>query len=90
MKKLFTIISLGGGRARGFTYLAFLYVFLFLACNHDNGKDVELEKIVLSPPTGITAVATKNVGELELKKNIAYPFKQKLKLHILIQLFHQL
>ena len=70
VKKLFTIISLEGV-ARGFTYLAFLYVFLFLACNHDNGKDGELEKIVLSPPTGITAVATKNVGELELKwKNV--------------------
>ena len=66
MKKMFTIISRGGG-ARGFAYLAFLYVFLFLACNHNNGKDGELEKIVLSPPTGITAVATENVGELELK-----------------------
>ena len=65
MEKLFSIVD--RVRVRGFAYLAFLCVFLFLACNHENNKGENPEKILLSPPSGITAIATENAGELEVK-----------------------
>lgn len=50
--------------------LLFLSLFIF-SCNHNNsekgGEKNKPEKTVLSPPSGITATATENVGELLVK-----------------------